>query len=137
MPRFYSKFNASMQKEFPFLKLAAGSESVVLCALCDGKFSVENGGRARIKEHIKAQKHCKSTSKVNTNQLRKMRYDGEQEAENDILNEGNGELFAEFHKSSLIDRAWIHFIMTDGGKAVCRHCESYTALPVSPLEFKW
>lgn len=49
-----------MQEEYPYLKPLAGSESEVICTLCAGKFSVADGGRARINAHIKTQKHIKA-----------------------------------------------------------------------------
>lgn len=68
MPKTYSKFNVSMQKEFQFLKTVTGRDSEVLCSLCDGRFSVADGGRARINDHIKSQKHIKGSKIVNSNQ---------------------------------------------------------------------
>lgn len=68
MPKSYSKFNVALQKEFQFLKCVAGSESEVLCTLCDSKFSVADGGRTRINAHVGAQKHIKSAKIVNSSQ---------------------------------------------------------------------
>lgn len=68
MPKTFSKFNSTMKNEFPFLKPVAGSESEVLCTFCDGKFSVADGGRTRIKAHINTQKHIKSSKIVSSNQ---------------------------------------------------------------------
>lgn len=68
MPKNDIKFSATNRKEFPFLKLAAGSETEVLCTLCDGKFSVAKGGRAKIVQHIETQKHIKALSTTSSNQ---------------------------------------------------------------------
>jgi hypothetical protein len=59
-PKSYTKFNVAMQNEFKFLKTVPGSESMVLCTLCDSKFSVADGGRTRIKDNTKTKKHIKS-----------------------------------------------------------------------------
>lgn len=56
-----------MQKEFQFLKAVNGSETEVVCSLCDGKFNVSNGGRACIKQHISSQKHIKGAKIVSSN----------------------------------------------------------------------
>lgn len=68
MPRNALKFTVSHSKEFPFLKLVSGSESEVLCTLCDGKFSVAKGGRSQIVQHIETQKHIKAKKTTNSNQ---------------------------------------------------------------------
>ena len=67
MPKNFSKFNVSMQNEFRFMKTVAGSESELLCTLCDGKFSVGDGGRIHINAHIKIQKLIKASKIVTTN----------------------------------------------------------------------
>lgn len=68
MPKNDIKFSVSNHKEFPFLKLAAGSESDVLCTLCDGKFSVAKGGRPKILQHIETTKHIKALKTTSSNQ---------------------------------------------------------------------
>lgn len=56
-----------MQNEFPFLKAVQGSDSVVLCSLCDGKFSVADSGRKQINQHLNTQKHIKGAKTVEVN----------------------------------------------------------------------
>lgn len=67
MPKLSSTFNIALQKEFSYIKAVSGSDSDVQCALCDGKFSVANGGRACINQHISSQKHAKSLKTLETN----------------------------------------------------------------------
>ena len=66
MRKSFSSFNLSMQQEFQFLKLVSGSESDVQCIICDGKFSVKNGGRARITEHCETKKHIEKSKVLKT-----------------------------------------------------------------------
>ena len=68
MPKTFSIFNISMQKEFPFLKAVTGSESDVMCSLCNVKFNVVDGGRTRIKAHLNTLKHIKGSKSVDSNQ---------------------------------------------------------------------
>jgi hypothetical protein len=68
MPKPYTKFNVAMQNEFKFLKTVPGSESMVLCTLCDSKFSVADGEITHIKDHTDTKKHIKSLEVVKSNQ---------------------------------------------------------------------
>jgi hypothetical protein len=68
MPKNITKFNVALQKEFPFLKVVAESESDAFCGLCNSKFSVADGGRTRINHHISSQKHIKAAKTVKSNQ---------------------------------------------------------------------
>jgi hypothetical protein len=68
MPKNYTKFNVSMKKEFQFLKPVPGSEFEVLCTLCDAKFSVADGGRTRIKQHMETKKHITGSRIITNNQ---------------------------------------------------------------------
>ena len=67
MPKKTTKFNATMQNEFPFLKAVHGTDSDVMCSLCDGRFSVADSGRKQINQHINTQKHIKGAKTVDVN----------------------------------------------------------------------
>lgn len=64
MPKFALKFTVALQKEFPFIKLAVGSEYEVLCTLCGCKFSIADGGKRQINQHVQTKKHAKATIAV-------------------------------------------------------------------------
>lgn len=68
MPKNYTKFSPALQKEYPFLKTVAASESEVFCTICDGKFSIADGGRTRIKDHTNTKKHINGLKIVKSNQ---------------------------------------------------------------------
>lgn len=67
MSKSYSKFNAGMQKDYPYLEKVPGSETDVVCKLCNGHISVADGGRYRINQHIITQKHKKASETVTSN----------------------------------------------------------------------
>lgn len=67
MPKNSVKFSVLHQKEFPFLKPVTGNETEVLCTLCDTKFGVGNGGRAKIIQHIETKKHIKAKKTTSSN----------------------------------------------------------------------
>lgn len=67
MSKIKTKFNPALQREFPFLKIAAGNDSEVSCNLCNSKFSVAFRGRTSIADHIKSAKHIKSARQVQGN----------------------------------------------------------------------
>lgn len=64
MPKYKTKFNPALAKEFPFLKLQAESEHEVACTICDARFSVATSGKRDIQKHIDSAKHLKGLQKV-------------------------------------------------------------------------
>jgi len=68
MPKYKSKFNIVLQKEFPFLKSVADSESDCWCTLCNTKICIASGGKADINKHLKVDKHVKGARKVQGSQ---------------------------------------------------------------------
>jgi ribosomal protein S27E len=46
-----NKFRKIHQTNSKYLKTVPGSESMVLCTLCDSTLSLADGGRTRIKDH--------------------------------------------------------------------------------------
>lgn len=67
MAKYKSKFNLSMQKDYPFLKPKSGSENELLCTLCDSTFSIAARGRAAIKDHLTTSRHTKAANIVQSN----------------------------------------------------------------------
>lgn len=67
MPKYLTKFNPALQKEFPFLQRVRESETEVLCSLCNAKFSVAREGRGAIQKHIARQKHIKAAGAISSN----------------------------------------------------------------------
>jgi ribosomal protein S27E len=63
-----NKFQKIHRTNSKFLKTVPGSESMVLCTLCDSILSVADGGRTRINDHTNTKKHIKSLEVVNSNQ---------------------------------------------------------------------
>lgn len=55
-PRRHCILNATLQKEFPFLKTTE-SKSEVYCGICSSKFSIGAGARSDITRHVDAAKH--------------------------------------------------------------------------------
>lgn len=55
-PRRHCILNATLQKEFPFLRTTE-IKSDVYCDICSSKFSIGAGGRSDIKRHVEAGKH--------------------------------------------------------------------------------
>jgi hypothetical protein len=68
MPKYQTKFIPAMQAEFQFLKPVSGSESKVLCALCNAKIDISVGGRLYITKHVETQKHIKASMTLKSNQ---------------------------------------------------------------------
>lgn len=57
-------FNASLQKDFKFLKAVQNDPHSVLCKICNSSFSIGNGGRSDIKAHERTGKHAKNAKAV-------------------------------------------------------------------------
>lgn len=67
MPKYESKFNTALRKEFPFLKLKSGSENEVSCSICSSVFKVSARGRGDIVVHVNTQKHQKAAQTFHSN----------------------------------------------------------------------
>jgi hypothetical protein len=53
-----------MRKEFKFLESVEGNDSEAFCTLCSSKFSISNGGRHGIRQHLKTKKHIIAAGKL-------------------------------------------------------------------------
>ena len=62
MPVYKSKFTATLKVEFPFLKSVNSEECEVMCYVCNSTFSVANGGRSSILQHVQSSRHQKAKS---------------------------------------------------------------------------
>lgn len=67
MPKRRCVFTPSLKNEFSFLR-DAEEIGKVFCSVCKSVFSIENGGRADIKQQItKAKKHLRAVSSTSSN----------------------------------------------------------------------
>lgn len=56
-PKRKCKFNNKLGREFPFIKSTELGECDVRCNKCSATFSIANGGRSSIVQHISSEKH--------------------------------------------------------------------------------
>lgn len=68
MPKYASKFNVALKKEYPFLKCKSGSESEVTCEICSSSLNISVRGRGDIAVHIKTAKYLKALETIRSNQ---------------------------------------------------------------------
>jgi hypothetical protein len=67
MPKRRCVFTQSLKNEFYFLRDAEEIKKV-FCSVCKSVFSIENGGRTDIKQHItKAKKYLRAVSSTSKN----------------------------------------------------------------------
>jgi hypothetical protein len=57
MPLYKSKFTSALKTEFPFLKTSEKSEFEVFCTICSSAFSIANGGKSKVLQHLNSVRH--------------------------------------------------------------------------------
>lgn len=58
-----------MKKEYDFLKLESGSESSLVCSVCNSTINIAKTGITAIKVHVKSAKHMKQLGTLSSNKL--------------------------------------------------------------------
>jgi hypothetical protein len=64
MPKLGTKFSIKYKHDFPFLSQDPANKFNAICATCRATFSIKNGGRTRINEHVSSKKHIESLKAV-------------------------------------------------------------------------
>lgn len=68
MPKRKCVFNSRLKLDFPFLR-DGDKIGKVFCTLCKSLFTIQNGGRSDIRQHLNQKKHLLAVSSSSTTEV--------------------------------------------------------------------